>query len=479
MTKVLPIANTSHRSEVLNDESSDENVKNENHPQNIHQTATNIRITVQSLETDNNNEEQESTDESYELEGITHKRKVFERKELFTRIILNDSVTFSWKEFLLYTFGIVFIALLSTFPLNLIPLHDVVQSPEYWYEVLLIVAVAGSLGFIMRTYEVSYYLNMETLRKTKNISVMFLLGLAMNVAGVIVAFYLWTEIYGLVFPIPFLGLIRNYAETIIFIMIIWFNFPKLWRKESQLQKGITYYILFVLVFEVMVNLNQVTIVMIQNVEEQYQPLVCLALPVEREFFIWVFSKLLKKCANHDRASAEIIMKYVVSAKYATVVCAFIGYFATNQTSWVLMGFDCSLNMFQCLRLVYLRKTNPENVAAHIEVAQDMALNEIAEFHTPLVYALVVGITYYGPNGHIFGSILNSYWRFQAIDDIDRALKIMLLFFVVELFGALATTMILFLSCKIHFWKVFTALQKEFGGVFAVILARQLTLVSNI
>ena len=96
-------------------------------------------------------------------------------------------------------------------------------------------------------------------------------------------------------------------------------------------KGIVYYSLFALVFFVMVNLNQSTIVLIRNVEEQYRPPLSLLLPAEREFFIWVFSKILKKCANHDGASAEIIMKYVVSAKYATTVCAFIGYFATNQS----------------------------------------------------------------------------------------------------------------------------------------------------
>ena len=195
------------------------------------------------------------------------------------------------------------IGLLSTFPLNLIPLHDAVQSPEYWYEILLIVAVPGSLGFIKRTYEVSYFLNTETARKTKNIFDMFFLGLAMNVAGVIVAFYLWTEIYGFTFPIPLLGLIRNYAESIIFIMVIWFTFPKQWRKETQLQKGIAYYSLFILVFHFMVNLNQSTIVLIRNVEEQYRPPLSLLLPAEREFFIWVFSKILKKCANHDGAGA--------------------------------------------------------------------------------------------------------------------------------------------------------------------------------
>ena len=158
MTQVLPIENTNDRSDVIREKMLDENTKTGKHPKNVQNRSTNIRTTVKSLETDNDNDEQDSINVSHESERITHERKVFERKDLFTRLILNDSVTFPWKEFLPYTFGIVLVALLSTFPLNLIPLHDVVQSPEYWYEVLLIVAVAGSLRFIMRTYEVSYYL---------------------------------------------------------------------------------------------------------------------------------------------------------------------------------------------------------------------------------------------------------------------------------------------------------------------------------
>ena len=58
-------------------------------------------------------------------------------------------------------FGIVLVGILSTIPLTLIPLHDLVVSPEYWPELLFMGAVAAALEYVKRCFEVSSILNLD------------------------------------------------------------------------------------------------------------------------------------------------------------------------------------------------------------------------------------------------------------------------------------------------------------------------------
>ena len=308
---------------------------------------------------------------------------------------------------------------------------------------------------------------------------MVMIGLTVNLGGFIVAYNLWAKFYGLAFPIPFLGIIREYIETIMFLTIIWFSLPKNWRKDKQINRGMKWYIVLILVHYFMNNLNQITVPTIKSVEERYQPVACIALPAFKEFFIWILSKILKKCAHQDVSSAKTFLRYAISAKYAITICNYLGTFATEITSWVLMGIDFSFNIGLCLHLVYLRKRKPDKMDKQIEVIEELALYETVEFHAPLAYALILGVTYHGPNGHLYGNILNSSWTFNAIKDIYQTLKSMLLFFMVDFCSTITSAVILWFSCKIKLWKVFAKIQKEFGVAFALILSHQLIIVSII
>ena len=67
----------------------------------------------------------------------------------------------------------------------------------------------------------------------------------------------------------------------------------------------------------------------------------------------------------------------------------------------------------------LLKNDPENLTTQNELLQDLALSELVEAYVPLSYVLVVGVAYYGPNSHIYGNILNNYWTYEIIDDINE------------------------------------------------------------
>ena len=101
-----------------------------------------------------------------------------------------------------------------------------------------------------------------------------------------------------------------------------------------------------------------------------------------------------------------------------------------------------------------------------------------EFHAPLAFILVTLLAYNSPIGAITGNISNSYWLYQAIDDISETLRKMAVFFLVDFTSSLSSATILWFTCKINLWKVFIVLQKEFFKGFTLTLGYILLVVST-
>ena len=139
--------------------------------------------------------------------------------------------------------------------------------------------------------------------------------------------------------------------------------------------------------------------------------------------------------------------------------------------------DFAINILGCLRLVHKIKKHPENFATQNDLLQDLALSELVEAYVPLSYVMVLFVAYHGPNGHIYGNILNSYWTYDAIDNINDTIASVITLFLVDFCSTLCATTILWFSCGIKFWKILTEIEKEFAIPFALSLGIQSMQVS--
>ena len=91
---------------------------------------------------------------------------------------------------------------------------------------------------------------------------------------------------------------------------------------------------------------QMIIEKIRTTEPGYQPFVALALPILREFNVWIGEKMAESSSNGDERGAKIYLKYAISTRHAITLCYVIGAYATPITSWVLMGADFTINVFE-------------------------------------------------------------------------------------------------------------------------------------
>ena len=103
--------------------------------------------------------------------------------------------------------------------------------------------------------------------------------------------------------------------------------------------------------------------------------------------------------------------------------------------------------------------------------------ELVEFQAPLSFMLTFICAYYGPNGNLFGNILNGYWDFVGTDDLNQKLSKWTFYFLADFSSMIVTSVCLWHSFKINVFKILLDLQQEFWPGFSVILGSLLTHVS--
>ena len=412
---------------------------------------------------------------SLECERILHQGNFRIRKKVFQSIILNRPDQSPWLKDLLHTLTITFVAFLFTIPLSIVPAHDLVKNPEFWYELIYHGMLSTTLGFIFQCVRASYFLNISHIRRIRNVLSICLAGNCASVFFLIGTYHIWTTLFGFYYPIPLLGIIATYSFRVLYCVAEWFSFPKMWRRNEKLRKQMKFFLMY-MVFTIMTNiLYNITIIIVSKSSHQNQPFVSLALPLEREIFLWLSTYLVKKSANGDPDAASIMLKYLISITHTVSLCYVVS-IVTNTTSWVLMTVDFVINMSICLRIVWMKKFSPLLVRKQIILLQDLALYELAEFHAPLSFIFVFVSAYFGPNAELFGNISNSYWTYKAVEDIHHTLKNMAVLFIVDFSSTIFSSLILWRSCQINLYKVFVVIQKEFGTAFSALLGYILLVV---
>ena len=414
---------------------------------------------------------------SLHSEKIIHEEKSIWRIESFKSIISNNNSEFSGHMLIVYTFGIAIIGFMATLSFSLIPAHDLIQSPEFWYEILFHGGCTTTLGWWFRSIEVDKFLNIQYFQQWRKMISIILIGVIIQLIFLVTAYYIWTSIYDFQFPIPFLGLLSTYSMNIVYFIVCWFSFPKKWRKNNNFRKRYVYFVVYQVLSIIAPVIYMIIVGRLRKSVDKYQPLNALMLPIVRELTLWICGKLVIKMADGDVQGATIVLKYRILGAYGVTICNVIGSTATDQTSWVLIGIDLLFNIYVSHRIVWLKKRCQNISEKHIETLQDLAINELVEFQVPLAYLLVLAIAYIGPNGKLFGNILNSYWQYSAIENIDTYLMSTAILFCVDIASAAASAITLWVFCKINLLKAFLNIQQEFWKVFAVFLARFLVLVS--
>ena len=410
-------------------------------------------------------------------ENISRQEK---RMKLFENILFNRPIGVQPMNHIVYIILGVIVPVVSSMCYTLIPVHNLFDTPTYWYEFPLQILGAVILNWAgMVLFKCSFYMDVIYIRDKKHVLVMFCVGGTVLMATYLMEYIIWTLYLDYPFPVPLNGYIIGVVIWTTFDICLWFQFPLEWRKNKQFRKRLMYAIAAITVnTAVIFEYACITIVM-STISQNYQWIISVFLPLLREVNLWITLKCASKASFGDETSTRVVATYTTCTTHSLFLAYTMGSIATFATSVIILIGDFMINIGLSGWIVYIRKKNAESIEKPIELLQELVINEIVEMMIPVIYILCLTFAYFGPNSHLIGHVRNSYWQYNAIDDFEYTVVMIVIFFIVDVGSGIIGAALVRYFCQIKLHRVHVVLQNEFGSGFCFILAANVNGVRNV
>ena len=334
------------------------------------------------------------------------------QKQIFRNILMNvDTTKVSYCGMICRGLAGIVLGFLVTGSVTLVPQHNITDEADYWYEGLFTIV----FGWIpMKAAQlipnVSYCMNTDCIKTVRKVLVLYST-LALFMAVLVTAhYYIWTYGFNYNYPMPFQALVLgNLLLEPVTLLQLWFLFPKDWRQDKGFRSRLKFFYARFLATFLFTNLLQILKKLFVEVPSQYQWIVGIIVLIVREVHQWIMIKLSQKASGCNSWTVDCSTGFLVKTMYAQYLAVILGSVATNETSALILGIDFLLNIYQCLKIVYLEEENRTGSSEQIAAIQELVLSEHVEFVLPITYFICFLAGFYGPNAELIGNIKFAGW----------------------------------------------------------------------
>ena len=408
------------------------------------------------------------------------------RSELFEFLLEKEFKILDEVSYLngLYIFAVMIISIIYSCFLLLIPQHDAIKNPNYWYETGLIIPSVLSVYYVLSILqECNIYFgikSMLTVRTAINLTLSVFIGFTVPYC---LCYIIWTIFLEFNYPIPFV-VFCGYPMAILIYTILWFEFPYDLRKNNIFRKRLQMYI-FSLVWVVVIHFQYSGLSAIfAALPLNLQWIMAIILPILRYINLQVYQKLVEKYAGRDNKMAMIRNNISIAIDYSMFIAVMLSS-ATNITLFIILGFESLLNIYLCFKILRLhRKIRTDclgNESWKEEIKNNihsLVLGETIEVLAPLTYFGTFLIAYMGPNSTILGGIGNSYWDYEKVEDLGKILIVGAEMFFLDFASFLFCGMILYKFCRINLFQEFCKIIRQCWTIMTILISGKLVSVRN-
>ena len=416
-----------------------------------------------------------------EKENSIQIEKCKKRHEIFENLITGnpsrETVSFKYGLYCILDFVLT---LLATSVVVIIPMHNLILNPEYWYE-LVAQFLSGILpiGIARFIYDCSAWMNIDYIFTIRHYLILYMVSAAAFLTSMVGLNLVWVQFLENRFPMPFHVMVYALTMKAAELLLLWHFFPKSWRNDRGFLTRLKWNYGTIFIGELIGNLSyQILHKLFVEVPANYQWILALVLPFFKEFNIWTVSKLAGKASRGDAIRTKIACSYGVNLRHLMFLAVKVGTNSTNATTIYVLVVDFVANLYFALKIIYMRKTNNPNKMIQIDMLQALVLNELAEVMVPSVYLMVFILAYFGPNYDLIGNIGNDYWGMDAISDFKTTMENLVMFFFFDTCSFVACSLLLYLTTRINLLEACLHIRKEFGLMFSIYIVFQMNQVMN-
>ena len=363
-----------------------------------------------------------------------------------------------------YIFIILSISILWSTPATVIPAHNAIQFPNYWWEAIVTGGPTIALYLAVITvldwklfYDTTYTKLLWTFVG------LFANALVSIVSCWCVCFLIWTVWLGYNNPMPFVGMICYVITNLSQFIAIWYLFPKEQKTGEHYKKKIWAYIGYRLwqLFYVQQQLALKTVMMKLPLSLQW--LVAFVVPVLRELNLTVLKKILKYAVDLDlfslmktRLTATITV-FVINSFWIAIVVSSL---ASPATGYSMLAVDFALNVYDTWQIIKLnRKVLPKNGFEKVkqithflkkkEETMGLVAVEMIEMLVPIAYIITFIIAFYGKNAELIGGVKFGGWQHKEVDDLISFSSDLMMMFAIDFTALIVSAILLWRYASIN------------------------------
>ena len=369
----------------------------------------------------------------------------------------------------------VILCILGSSCVTLMPAHNVITNPEFWYEVILhsilLIFVQASLT-IIRAQMVFSCFNKNMLKKTLDLGCTHLFTTAILFCMI---HLIWTTFLGYFEPFPFKCFLAFYTSFFIMLIRLWHLFPKVKRTDPiflKRQNAFIYYLLWSsLVTFQLHGIGK----MFDLVPLNFQWMLAIIVPLIKHMNDYVIGKLISKAATFDNiVDTKLLGKITTGLMFSFWIAVFLATSATQVTGYVLLSINFVMNLILCIQAIkWHKKLSSNGVMTTInhslknEALTELILNEVVEFMVPVAFIGSFAIAFYGPNHGILGNVGCDYWSFQKVENLNVLFTPLLVMTTIDCGSVIISGTLLWKHCRINVFLEYCETIKKYWVVLAL------------
>ena len=361
---------------------------------------------------------------------------------------------------LAYAMLIPILSMILSAGFTIVPQHNVFQQPGYWYEaaIPLITCLLPSKVLLtvlrMRVF-------FEDIKIKTSAWIKLYLANFINVCFMVfVSHLLWTDYLGYVYPVPWLYFLIPMIVAPFLLFTIILLFPREYREDLEKRKSIKWFIVYKVAFFTACFERLFVIWAFLSTPLDVQPLWAIALPIWREFDLWMVTKLVKITVGAENRNAKIFTGLENQCNHSAVTAISLGLYATDFSCYCILFTDLLYKLYSCYGICKFKKKieakeGSERKQLQIEkeeATQDLILDEMVDVTMPMVYALMVVIAYFGPNATILGNVGCEIWKWRKINSLTKFLTALFRMFLIDLIALVLNSLLLWKYSSINVMK---------------------------
>ena len=152
------------------------------------------------------------------------------------------------------------------------------------------------------------------------------------------------------------------ARAESYLTLLSYRIPKSTLTQPNFQKRFVYFLCGELVIVGVGGWGYVFFSTIfVNMPLEYQWILALICPLVKEFFAWLLLSITYKavggsCEFHRPKLATL---HYIESKHALFLAIMVGSVANSLSTWIILGTDFVINIYQGLKIVYMLKSSEE------------------------------------------------------------------------------------------------------------------------